>query len=94
MAVEKGLGMNRRRRSEVQILMDILSLCLKDVKVTQIMYRANLSYSTMRKYLDAALKRGLIIKVKNDDGGISYHITEKGKILLETLKEVRHALSR
>lgn len=85
--------MDRRRRGEVQILMDILSLCLRDVKVTQIMYRANLSYATMRRYLSAALKQGLIVRVKNDNGGISYRITNKGKILLETLKEVKHALS-
>lgn len=88
-----GFSMGRRRRGEIQILMDILSLCLKDVKVTHIMYKANLSYSTMRRYLNAALKQGLIVKVKNDDGSFSYHITDKGKILLDVLKEVKHTLS-
>ncbi|MEM2562274.1 MAG: winged helix-turn-helix domain-containing protein [Candidatus Bathyarchaeia archaeon] len=85
--------MGRRRRGEIQILMDILSLCLRDAKVTQIMYRANLSYSTMRRYLNVALKQGLIVRVRNDDGGFSYRISDKGKVLLDTLREVKHALS-
>jgi len=85
--------MGRRRRGEIQILMDILSLCLKDVKVTQIMYRANLSYSTLRRYLNVALKQGLVVKVKSDNGGFFYRISDKGKVLLDTLRDVKHALS-
>jgi len=73
--------------------MDILSLCLKDVKVTQIMYRANLSYSTLRRYLNVALKQGLVVKVKSDNGGFFYRISDKGKVLLDTLRDVKHALS-
>ncbi|MEM3640359.1 MAG: winged helix-turn-helix domain-containing protein [Candidatus Bathyarchaeia archaeon] len=85
--------MGRRRRGEIQILMDILSLCLRDAKVTQIMYRANLSYSTMRRYLNVALKQGLIVRLRDADGGFSYRISDKGKVLLDTPREVKHALS-
>ncbi|MGQ9466006.1 MAG: winged helix-turn-helix domain-containing protein, partial [bacterium] len=80
------------RRGEVQILMDILILSLKGVKATHLMYKANLSYSTLRRYLSAALKQGLIRKVCNDDGSVTYCITDKGKLLLERLKEVRYVL--
>ncbi|MEM3725630.1 MAG: winged helix-turn-helix domain-containing protein [Candidatus Bathyarchaeia archaeon] len=86
--------MGRHRRGEIQILMDVLSLSLKGVKATHLMYKANLSYSTLRKYLSAALKQGLIKKVCNDDGSVMYFITEKGELLLERLKEVKYVLQR
>lgn len=81
-----------RRRGEVQILMDILGASLNGVKVTHLMYQANLSYSTLRKYLSATLKQGLICNVTDSDGKVLYHTTEKGKLLLNKLKEVKHAL--
>ena len=84
--------MGRRRRGEVQILSDILSLCLKGAKTTHLMYKANLSYSTLRRYLSAALKQGLVKKVYNDDGSVVYCITEKGRLLLDKLMEVRYVL--
>jgi predicted transcriptional regulator len=84
--------MGRRRRGEVQILTDILTISLKGVKATHLMYRANLSYSTLRKYLSTAMKQGLVKKVCNEDGSVVYHITDKGKLLLEKLKEVKYVL--
>ena len=80
------------RRSEVQILMDILNISLNGVKATHLMYRANLSYSTLRKYLFTALDKGLISNVRNSDGSVVYRTTEKGKLLLGKLKEVNDAL--
>lgn len=56
------------------------------------MYKANLSYSTLRRYLSFALKQGLIMKINNDDGSVAYSITEKGKLLLEKLKDVKYTL--
>jgi predicted transcriptional regulator len=82
-----------RRRGEVQILIDILGISLRGVKVTHLMYKANLSYSTLRKYLSTMSKRGLIVKVRNDDGSMVYRATEKGKHVLNRLKEVKYVLS-
>jgi predicted transcriptional regulator len=81
-----------RRRGEVQILIDILEISLKGVKVTRLMYKANLSYSTLRKYLLAMSKQGLIVKVCNNDGSSAYCATEKGKLVLDRLKEVKYVL--
>jgi predicted transcriptional regulator len=81
------------RRGEVQILIDILEISLRGVKVTRLMYKANLSYSTLRKYLSTMSKRGLIAKVCHDDGSVVYHATEKGKTVLNRLKEVKQVLS-
>jgi len=81
-----------RRRSEVEVLMDVLSVALGDVKFTHLMYRANLSYSTHRKYLFAALGKGLISKVHNSDGSVVYRTTEKGRALLEKLRDANYSL--
>ena len=81
-----------RRRSEAEVLIDVLSVALKDVRVTHLMYGANLSYSTLRKYLFAALDKGLISKVHNSDGSVVYRTTEKGKALLEKLRDANYSL--
>jgi len=81
-----------RRRGEVQILTDILTLSLKGAKSTHLMYKANLSYSTLRKYLSSALRRGLVSKVCDDDGSVVYCITERGRLILERLNEVNYVL--
>ena len=65
-----------RRRSSIDILHDILKLCDSGgIKKTAIMYRGNLSYDQLRRYL-AVLTRQEII-AKNDAG--DYQITEKGR---------------
>jgi len=72
--------------------MDILGASLNGVRFTHLMYKANLSYSTLRRYLLETLKQELVIKVNNSDGSVLYCTTEKGKLLLNKLKEVKHAL--
>jgi predicted transcriptional regulator len=81
-----------RRRGEVGVLMDLLDVALNDVKITHLMYKANLSYSTLRKYLSAALDKGLIAKVHNNDGSEVYRTTKKGRELLAKLKDVNKCL--
>jgi predicted transcriptional regulator len=82
-----------RRRGEIEVLMDVLSVALDDVKVTHLMYKANLSYSTLRKYLHGALDKGLICKVQNGDASVAYRTTEEGRLLLEKLRDIKGRLS-
>jgi len=81
-----------RRRSEVAVLIDVLNVALNDVKVTHLMYKANLSYSTLRNYLAGALDKGLVCKVHNGDGSVVYRTTEEGKLLLEKLQDIKGCL--
>jgi len=81
-----------RRRGEVDILTTVLSVASKDVRVTHLMYKANLSYSTLRRYLFAALDKGLIRKVHNSDGSTVYKTTEKGRALLKKLSAAKYSL--
>jgi predicted transcriptional regulator len=84
--------MGRSRRGEVQILIDILGISLRGAKVTHLLYKANLSYSTLQKYLSAMSRQGLIVKVRNEDGSVMYCATEKGRLILDRLKEVTSVL--
>ena len=81
--------MVRHRRGELDIFGDILGEALKEVKFTHLIYRVNLSYSTLRKYLFAALDKGLICRVNNSDGSVVYSTTESGTLLLEKLNDVK-----
>jgi predicted transcriptional regulator len=80
-----------RRRGEYQILIDILGISLRRVKFTNLMYKANLSYSTLRKYLLEMSKQGLI-EAENDNGYTIYYATEKGKLILNRLREINQIL--
>jgi predicted transcriptional regulator len=81
-----------RRRGEVRILIDILGICVKGVKVTHLMYKANLSYYTLHRYLATMSEQGLIVKVCDGDGSDVYSVTEKGRLVLDKLREVEHIL--
>ena len=80
-----------RRRGEFQILVDILRISLRGVKVTHLMYKANLSYTTLRKYLTRMSKQGLI-RTSTNNGYTIYFATDKGKLLLNRLNEVNSVL--
>ena len=83
----------RRRRGKLQIFMDMLSAAMDGVKLTHLMYRANLSYSSLRRYLDKALALGFIYKVNGDnDSYVVYRTTEKGRKLLRKLRDVEDCL--
>ena len=79
-----------RRREETRIVMDILGVSLKGIRLTHLMYRANLSYSTLRKYLCAMLGQGLIKKTESNGSSV-YLTTEKGRELLNDLMKIKSA---
>jgi len=73
-------------RGRLEIIRDIL-LVTADAgnvgsKKTHIMYRANLSYKLLMRYLGETLHAGLVC-----NGGSCYLITDKGKEFLEFFKE-------
>jgi predicted transcriptional regulator len=70
----------RRKRSRYEIIRDVLNQCETDSRKTWVMYRANLSYELVEKYLEDLEKLGL---VESKDG--LYHITDKGRQVLDLL---------
>ena len=69
-----------KHRTRLQILENILSVINenKEVRKTQIMYKAYLSYSLLTRYLGDVMKSGLVV-CNSDD---YYMLTQKGEKFL------------
>ena len=81
--------MVNRRRSELDIINQILSLSQNGAKKTEILYQGNLSYSQLQNYLLFLLEKNILEEqiVKNDHGHFKiYKNTKKGENLLQNIK--------
>jgi predicted transcriptional regulator len=71
-------------RSRLDIIADMLHVASGGAKKTEIMYRANLSYRLLMKYL-GEVKRAYLVSFERKRR--CYVLTSKGKEFLETYKE-------
>ena len=71
-------------RGRLDIIADILSVVVANAKKTQIMYRANLSYAVLQKYLGELVDASLICF---ESGSACYVLTGKGREFLEAYRE-------
>jgi predicted transcriptional regulator len=79
------------RRSEFDIINEMLKMANDGVKRTELIYKGNLSYHQLQKYLSFLLEKDILLekKVKNGSGyNKVYFTTEKGKDLLVTIKKM------
>jgi predicted transcriptional regulator len=75
------------RRSDVKIMVDILNVALKGAKKTEIVYKVNLNFKQVRKYLDFLMKKELIAVCDFSTGKDGYKTTEKGKNFAKRYRE-------
>ncbi|HEX2306541.1 MAG TPA: winged helix-turn-helix domain-containing protein [Nitrososphaeraceae archaeon] len=73
---------NESNRGKIQIMADIVDLCKTGIRKTHIMYKGNLSYEQINRYLYELLEKELIIQ-NLDDGVLTYRATEKGRSFLQ-----------
>ena len=69
------------RRGRLEIIYNVLSLCLKPVQKTYIMYQVNLSYAQLKKYINYLVEANLLELKKNKQEEL-YIVTEKGQDLI------------
>ncbi len=81
-----------RRRSNIEIIADMLKVGENGAGKTEIMYSANMSYSQIQKYLGFLLSRGFISKIEVGNPVVTYHVTEKGLGLLRNIDGVMEIL--
>ena len=74
-----------RRRSNIEIIADMLRVGENGAGKTEIMYTANMSYSQIQKYLHYLLNQGFIEKVNIDNTLMAYRITDSGFKLLKAI---------
>lgn len=80
------------RRSEIEIIEDILKLSVDGAKKTEILYQGNLSYTLLRNYLGMLLETKVLEErsIQNNGNGSSklYVTTEKGHELLKDINKM------
>jgi len=84
----------RSKRSEADIIHDILSEMDQGIKKTQLMYKANLSNTQLNRYLDVLLEKEIIDVREFVDDGKQYYLTERGGKVLGDLAEVYRLLNK
>jgi predicted transcriptional regulator len=70
------------RRNNLDINAEILQVAQAGAKKTQIVYKANLNFLILKKYLNNLIEKGLVNK--NDT---RYYTTEKGRDFLRRYQE-------
>lgn len=82
--------MVKNRRSELEIIANILDLSRDGSKKTRILYRGNLSYTQLQDYLPFLIEKEVLEECFLKDNGKSckiYKTTSKGLNLLEHAKK-------
>ena len=77
-----------RRRSNIEIIADMLKVGENGAGKTEIMYSANMSYSQIQKYLGFLMSQGFIDKVEVGNPVVTYRVTENGLKLLQCINSV------
>ncbi len=92
------MGLLRMGRSKLEMHVDILKVLARhgQLKLTHIMYKANVNGSALRQYLDFFIQRNLVeeqtLHKKRNKTKIVYAITERGRTVLKYFRELNNAL--
>ena len=81
----------RKRRDRLYIIAEILEIAKDGTLKTQIMYKANLSFSQLNEYLNFLVGLNLL-ECKKTGGKMVYKTTEKGMKYLDNYKEILQLL--
>lgn len=86
-----GSNPTQKRRDKLFIIAEILEIAREGTLKTQIMYRANLSFTQLNQYLKLLTEIKLLEVIKKNDKSI-YVITEKGMKFLQNYREISQLL--
>jgi len=86
------------RRSKLEMYVDILKVLARHgpLKLTHIMYKANVNCSVLKQYLDFLVQQNLVeeqtSQKKRSKTRVVYAVTERGRTVLKYFMEVNVAL--
>lgn len=86
-----GYNPSSKRRDRLFIIAEILEIAREGTLKTQIMYRANLSFTQLNDYLRFMLKIKLLDKIMQNDKEM-YKATEKGLDFVQRYHEITDLL--
>jgi predicted transcriptional regulator len=79
-----------KKRTRLEVIRDILSVLSngRDVKITHLIYKANLSNNSIKPYMKELLENQLIEEIQKKDKRI-YTITQKGREFLQEFEKIK-----
>ena len=82
------------RRSKLEMYIDILKVLAHKgpLKLTHIMYKANVNCSVLKQYLDFLIQQDLVEEKTLGKKRIVYAITQKGLTVLKYFRELKTML--
>jgi predicted transcriptional regulator len=82
------------RRSKLEMYVDILSVLSRrgPLKLTHVMYKANVNCSVLKEYLDFLMKQELVDERPVGKGRIVYAATQRGLMVLKYFREIKQVL--
>jgi predicted transcriptional regulator len=86
-----GSNPSAKRRDKLYIIAEILEIAKDGTLKTQVMYRANLSFTQLNEYLGFMLKISLLEKVDINNKDV-YRATDKGVDFMQRYREINELL--
>jgi len=82
------------RRSKLEMYVDILSVLSRrgPLKLTHVMYKANVNCSVLKEHLDFLIKQELVEERPVRKGRIVYAVTQRGLMVLKYFREIKQVL--
>ncbi|MCW4003240.1 MAG: hypothetical protein NWE95_04925 [Candidatus Bathyarchaeota archaeon] len=82
------------RRSKLEMYVDILTVLAHrgPLKLTHVMYKANVNCSVLKEYLDFLMKQGLVEERTVGKRRVVFAITQRGITVLKYFKELKQVL--
>ena len=82
------------RRSKLEMYVDILTVLAHKgpLKLTHVIYKANLNCSVLKEYLDFLIKQGLVEERTIGKERVVYAVTQRGITVLKYFKELKQVL--
>lgn len=77
-----------QRRSNIEIIAEMLKVGENGAGKTRIMYNANMSYKQIQKYLGFLIGEGFIDKVEVGNPAVTYKVTDSGLKLLNSINGI------
>ena len=81
-----------QRRSDIEIIADMLKVGENGAGKTKIMYNANMSYHQIQKYLGYLMSQGFIDRIKVGNPSVTYQVTDSGLKLLQLITNLKEML--
>ena len=86
--------MYKVRRSKLEMYVDILTVLAHrgPLKLTHVMYKANVNCSVLKDYLEFLIKQGLVEERTVGKRRVVYVVTQRGITVLKYFKELKQVL--